>query len=543
MRLRGGVLPARQAARARASGSQPGRGHRSAPRTESATGMSLRRIFKLLGAFFMGQGVAVLTQLLVPPIFLHRYPHGVEMYGEWIALTAAINYLSSLNVGLQTYGNSQMTLHYNRGEVQQAKIVQSGMLRIMVILLLLAVGFGSALLFLPVARWMGLRHITSSAAALTLFLMILKLVTGWIFAFNCRSYLMIGEFHRGVVWRNTQRLIAMLALAAFLWMRASFPVLALTQLASMVLCTVALIIEVRVRAPILVPSLRYGTRKDMFGVLKPSAYYMLYALGGFLCWEGPVLLIQKILGPTAVAVYAVTRVVYNMSRQAITVFTNAISQENIELIARRNWTQLRRMYDLSERVVLLLDATATVGVLLACPLLFSVWLHKRGLYNPGICMMMAIISAVMGLRHHKWSFQWLSNRHEGIAKFCIVAYGGMIVFSALTLGKFGMHAYLAAWLAAELLICAYVIRQNRLLFPVEFRPALAPLARLAVLLISAFGLAAWPAWHDGVWPLHRVAAIALSAIVTLLVVGYFAFGLRELQDVFQRKLRSRFAFR
>ncbi len=505
--------------------------------------MSLRRILKLLGAFFMSQGVAVLAQLIVPPIFLHRYPHGVEMYGEWIALTAAVSYLASLNAGIQTYGNSQMTLHYNRGEVQEAKIVQSSMMRILLILLLLAGGFGTALLFMPLVRWMGLRHITSTAAALTLFLMILRLVTGWIFAFNCGSHMMIGEYHRGVVWRNVQRLVAMLALAVFLWMRASFPILALTQLASMVLCTAALIIDVRFRTPILVPSLRYGTRKDMFAVLKPTAYYMLYQLGGFLCWEGPILLIQKILGPTAVAVYAVTRVVFNMSRQAIIVFTNALSQQNIELIARRSWKQLQRMYDLSERVVLLLDPTATVGVLLACPFLFSVWLHKRGLYHPGVCIMMAVISAVMALRHHKWSFQYLSNRHEGVAKVCVAAYGVMIVFTALTLGAWGIHAYLAAWLAAELVICAYVIRQNRLLFPAEFRPPLAPLARLAVLLAVAFGLAAWPVLHDATWPLHRVAAVAAFATMALLVVDYFAFGLQELQAVFQRRLKRRFSFR
>ena len=35
--------------------------------------MSLKRILKLLAAFFTGQGVSIVTQLLVPPFFLHRY--------------------------------------------------------------------------------------------------------------------------------------------------------------------------------------------------------------------------------------------------------------------------------------------------------------------------------------------------------------------------------------------------------------------------------------------------------------------------------------
>jgi O-antigen/teichoic acid export membrane protein len=505
--------------------------------------MSLRRILKLLGAFFMSQGVTTLTQLIVPPIFLHRYPHGIEMYGEWIALTAAVSYLGTLNSGIQSYANNQMTLHYNRGEISEFKTVQSSALRIMMTLFLLAGGGGAVMLLMPIARWMGLRYIGSSAAALTLLVMMLQLLTGWLFGFISNTYLAIGELHRGAVWQNVQRLVAMTALAAFLWARAPFPVLALTQLASMVLFTVIVLVEIRFRAPVLVPSLRYGNFQHMMGVLKPSAYYMLYGFSGFLCWQGPVLLLQKFLGPAAVAVFAVTRTIFNMARQAIIIFTNSIQQENIQLIARRSWNQLRRMYDLSERVVLFLNPASTVGALLACPFLLAVWLHKRGLYDPGVCAMMAAISAVMALRHHKWSFQYLSNRHEKIAKFNIAVYAGMTVFTALTLRTWGIHAYLAAWLAAELLICVYVIRQNQLLFPPEFRPSLGPLPRFAVFLAAAFGLAAWPVWHDSAWPLHRVAAVAVCAVIVLMTFSYFIFGLNKLKAVFETRLRRRFAAR
>lgn len=505
--------------------------------------MNLRRILKLLGAFLMSQGVSVVTQLLVPPIFLHRYPHGVEMYGEWMALTAAATYLTTLNSGIQSYGNNQMTLHYGRGELDQFRIVQSGALRILMMMVLVVALIGIGVLFMPVSRWMGLRHISSAAAALTLLFMLLRVVTGWIFGFISNSYMVVGELHRGAVWQNVQRLVAMLAMAAFLWGRASFPVLALTQFASVLLFTLIMVLELRFRAPILVPTLRYGNLRDMLGVLKPSSYYMLYSFGAFLCWQGPILLIQKILGPVAVAVFALSRVIFNMTRQLIIILTQSISQENIELIAGRKWQQLRRMYDLSERVVLFVNAATTVGALLACPLLLRVWLHKSGLYDPAVCTMMAIISAVMALRHHKYTFQYLSNRHEGVARFSVAAYGVMIVFTALTLRPLGIHAYLVSWLVAELLICVYVIRQNQLLFPVEFRPSLSHLGPFTVLLVSSFAAASWPVWHDAAWPLRRVGFVAAATIIILLVAGYYAFGMRELRSVFENRLRRRFAAR
>ncbi len=503
--------------------------------------MSLARILKLLAAFFMSQGVSIVTQLLVPPIFLHRYPNGVEMYGEWIALTASITYLNTLNYGIQNYANNQMTLHYNRGEVREARVVQSSALRLILVMVLAACAAAVAIYFMPVARWMGLRYVSSRAASITLDFMLFQLVVNWFFAFLSNSYLVVGQLHRGTVWQNIQRLTATLVMAGFLWVRASFPILALAQLSVMVLATIVVLLEIRFRAPILLPTLRFGHMRDMWAVLKPSAYYMLYAFSAFFAWQGPVLLIQKILGPAAVAVFALSRVVFNMSRQVLSVLSYSIGQETINLIARRSWAQLRRIYDLSERVVLFLDPVLTVGVLLVCPVLFSVWLHKRAIYNPGICMLMAIVSAVIAIKEHKYTFQYLSNEHQGVARFTLAAYGGMIVVAALTMKAWGIAAFMIPWLLAELLITGYVVLQNRKLFPSEFRPSLVPLPRLAVILALAFAAAAWPTWHGIHWPLRTLLAVAAVATLVLSILCYFAFGLREVQGVFRNRLRRRFA--
>jgi O-antigen/teichoic acid export membrane protein len=367
-------------------------------------------------------------------------------------------------------------------------------------------------------------------------------VAAWFFAFISNSYQVIGELHRGTNWQNAQRLTAVLAMAVFLWVRASFPVLALTQLASMVVYMLVVLVDLRLRAPILVPSLRYGNRHDMVAVLKPSAYYGLYAFSAFFCWEGPVLLIEKILGPAAVAVFALTRVVFNMSRQLLIILSYSIGQETINLIARRSWAQLQRMYDLSERVVLALTPVLSVGVLLACPAIFAVWLrHDRALYQPGTCILMAAVSAIMAIREHKYVFQNLSNEHEGVARFSLIAYVTMIIVAALTLKLWGVNAFVIAWFAAELAITVYVILQNRKLFPVEFRPSLAPLPRIAIVLVLAFAAAVWPAWHDAGWSLGRICAAAASAAITLAVVGYIVFGLKEVEAVFVSRMRRRFA--
>ena len=44
--------------------------------------MNLRRILQLALTSFVGQGISIITQLLIPPFFLRFYPTGIEVYGE-----------------------------------------------------------------------------------------------------------------------------------------------------------------------------------------------------------------------------------------------------------------------------------------------------------------------------------------------------------------------------------------------------------------------------------------------------------------------------
>src|ERR1700728_2644871 len=112
--------------------------------------MSLRRILQMLASFFTGQGVSIISQLLVPPFFLLRYANGTEVYGEWVALSAAVTYLGTLNYGIQTFANNQMTIDYNRGEVVKAKTLQASALRLLLLVIGVLSVLGLSVFFTPI---------------------------------------------------------------------------------------------------------------------------------------------------------------------------------------------------------------------------------------------------------------------------------------------------------------------------------------------------------------------------------------------------------
>jgi len=155
----------------------------------------------MLGSFFTGQGVSIVSQLLVPPFFLLRYADGVEVYGEWVALSAAVTYLGTLNYGIQTYANNQSTIKYNRGEVEAAKTLQASAFRLLLLVLGVFAVAGSSVFVMPIGRWLNLHHASSQAASLTLYLLILQMLFNMLFALFANSYMMIGRMHRGANWQ------------------------------------------------------------------------------------------------------------------------------------------------------------------------------------------------------------------------------------------------------------------------------------------------------------------------------------------------------
>jgi O-antigen/teichoic acid export membrane protein len=362
-----------------------------------------------------------------------------------------------------------------------------------------------------------------------------------LFALFANSYMMVGRMHRGANWQIFQRLAGTLAIAACAWVRASLPILAAVQLATVFAFAVLVVIDLRRTAPILMPSLRYGRWSDTRPILKPSAHFGLLSLSSFLTWQGPVLLIQMLLGPASVTVFSLARTVFSMGRQALAILSFSIGQEITLLIGQRNWPQLKRLYDLSERVVLLLVPVFSVGVLLLSPLLFAVWLHRRNLYDPGLCFIMAVISAVMGIKEHKYQFQSSSNEHERLSKFTLGAYAAMLLVAAFLMKPFGIFGLMFAWLAAEIAQTVYILRLNVRLFPADMAISMAPVARLAAVLLVAFGLAAWPVFAAVDWPLPTVAAAASAVTLTILVGSYYAFGLDEVRALLLSKIRRQFS--
>jgi O-antigen/teichoic acid export membrane protein len=503
--------------------------------------MHLGRILKLFYTSVLGHGITVVMQLVIPPFFLRFYAHGLEVYGEWIALSASVTYLETLNYGIQTYANNQMTMLYSGGDVEGAKTIQASAFRLLMLVMLVFVVGGLCALFVPIASLLKLTHVSPRDASLTLYLLVIQVAVNILFTFLTNSYMAVGLLHRGGHWGNALRLSSVLLLAGAIWLRSSFAVLAGVQLAAMLLFLVLVYVDVRRTAPILLPSLRYGSWHQVREILKPSGHFGLISISIFLTWQVPVLLIQVVLGPAAAGLFSLVRVVFQMSRHILSIASAVIGQDITLLVGQGNWQQLRRLYDLSERVVLFLVPIVSVGSLLLCPILFTVWLHKRSFYDPVLCILMAIVSAVLGIKEHKTQFQYFSNRHGELSYFILAGYAIMLLIAYFVMQPFGLPGFLVTWLVWEIIQTGYVLRLNEQLFPPEFRITTGPVVRLSLFMAATFALAAIPAQLQVDWPLARVAVVAVVVTSVLGVAAYFLVGMNDVRVLVTARIKGRLA--
>ena len=483
----------------------------------------LTRILKVMAALMTSNVVNLITKLLLPPIFLYRY--GTTLYGEWIALSGAVAYLSTLNFGIQTYVTQDLTVRYQRHELGRYHLQQSTSLRVLVGILGSAAGLCLVVFALPVQHWLRLtlsQHVTS----LTLYLLALQVLLGVLFGYFTGMFMVLSRAHTGVLWVNGLRLTMVLVTSAGAWMRWSFPALAGLQVAVYVLGILMVLLHIRGVAPEIFPKIGLFDRSAVGAILRPSSYFGLISMSTFLSYEVPGLILQREAGPFVVVAFTVMRTIFSMCRQMLNAVTQAMGPEITRLYGRQEWRELTAVYTYSERLIFLAIPVVNLGVLIISPVLLTIWLHKPALFTVFPYMMMAAISMTLSAKEHKFQFQFSTNTHEKLARIMFFSYIALAILAVPMVHWLGELGFLYTWLGVELFQIVRIIGLNQELFAHTGEHRLTYVYRLmalcgAGLLISGVILSRT---YQDLYRWQFVAGFGVSAV--LAVAAFFLFDMR-----------------
>ncbi len=494
----------------------------------------LQRIVKNLAAALTGRALTIIPQVVLPPIFAYRY--STAKFGEWGVLSGAVGALTILNFGVQTYMNQDLAVRYNRGEIDGYQQRQSTAIRLLGGIVAVAAILGLTIFLMPLDRWLRL-DIGRLPAQLTIYFMGLQVLMNILFSYVTGIYLGVLLAHRGAMWSNFNALLMSALLLTGVLLKLPFPVLAATQLLAIAISGPIVLFDLKRKAPDLFPRLDYWNTQVARDILAPSGYFGLISISTFLAYQVPLIILQRILGPVAVAAFIVMRTLFSMCRQILSMFTQAMSTEITTLFARRDNVGLMSLYDYSERLIFFIIPLANTTMLMLSPLVVHLWMHKSGnLFAPYPYVLAAAISMVVSLKEHKYQFQASTNTHEELAKVVFISYLSMGAISVVAVHLFGVVGFLWTWLAIEVLQMIRITHLNVRLFAGIEKLEFSSLRRL-VLICSACLIASLVTLRRTYLlsiPL-QIAAATLFALVTIA----FAFPLFRMRSVFA-ELTTRF---
>jgi len=498
---------------------------------------------------FTGRVISILQQVVTPAVFAYRY--GLSGFGEWIALSGAVAALGTLNFGVQTFMNQDLAIRFNRGEVEGYHIRQSTALRLLLGVVVVAALLLLSFFAIPFEGLLNL-HISNKAAQWTLYLLALQVLLTILFGYFGGIFMGVNQAHRGANWNNKQALLSSLGLFGGVLLHQPFPVLAAIQLVALLFCSAGVLIDLHRAAPEIFPSVRYWDGAAIPEILRGSFYFGLIEMSTLLTYQAPLLVMQTIIGPVAVAGFVFMRTIFSMCRQILAMFTQSMAAEITTLYGKRDWPMLSRLYNYSERLVFFLISLVNLTVLMLSPVLITVWIHYKAakgaapggvshLFSVYPYVLTSVLSIMISLKEHKMQFQFSTNTHKELAKITFFSYAAMVVVSIGTIRYAGVNGFLWTWLAAEALQTVRLIVLNHQLFQHVEEIDKRYITRLMALCMTGVlvALAALP--RTSVMPLME--QVAVSALVAAVVgaVAWRVFGMKDVYVSMKGQLSKRFA--
>jgi O-antigen/teichoic acid export membrane protein len=499
----------------------------------------IKRIFKMFAAQGTSIGLNLVLQLLLPPTFIHFY--GIKRYGEWLVLSATVSYLSTLNFGITTYASNHLTMLRKRGEMVAYRELQGSTLAMLLGMIALGLVIASSAFLMPLTRLLHLSTITRADAVVAVFFLGLLAMTNIFAGYYNNLYMVIQETHRGTVWFTIRWVSSSMICIPLALLRVPFSVLAFCQFSVALLVTLLTVLDLKHRMNHLPLGLHGANWKTAKASFAPSGMFAMILTQQFLLFQAPVIMLNWILGPEVVVLFAVCRTIFSTARQMLQVITNAIAPEITFSFAERDMKKLLNIFHYSETVVFSMIPIANAGAFLFSPILLAIWLHKPFLFDPFTYGLMALISGAMSMRDHKQFFQFSTNTHKRLSM--IVFFGNLLMITTsipLTM-KFGLHGFMFVWLTSELLQMGLIYQENKKLFRNDPSINFIPVLKLALVMLVSMPICVGLVHFGQQRSLGMVGAAAVAGMMMLIAESYFVFGFKDVVDLIQNRMQRKVA--
>ena len=158
----------------------------------------INRLFRGIGANFLGQLINIVSRIVLVPLFLLAW--GADIYGEWLLLSSMVAYLSLTEMGAQLYIVNRMTQAYaHRDNDQFCKILHTGLALFLIIPIAVFIIFVTVIVFFNPASFLHITQTGHGTVILVLAILAFQIVVSLPQSILLRVYFAVEMLPRGVM--------------------------------------------------------------------------------------------------------------------------------------------------------------------------------------------------------------------------------------------------------------------------------------------------------------------------------------------------------
>jgi O-antigen/teichoic acid export membrane protein len=344
----------------------------------------LRRVLHAANAIVCGHTIVRLGSLVLVPLFLKYWT--ATRYGEYLALFAAVAYLTGLDIGMQQATVNRLTQAYARNDLEGYRRIQSTALLFYITLATGVTLVVSCLAWaLPASHWLGLKMTKPSVAAGAIALLAAYVVWAMPMRLLVAIYQTTGDLARSQWIANAQQALVLVLSALVLMLGGGMLTIALLQVATVALTAFYVLVDVQWRLPVLFPRWSGASLPVLKELLHPSLLFALLLIGNLVAFQGSLVLTSAVMGGLAVAVLSISKAIIDVARQALYSIGLAFGPDFARMEALEEFESLRNAH----RRVVVGTAIITLAFVAAIwyegPEIITVW--TRGHIEPDAMLM------------------------------------------------------------------------------------------------------------------------------------------------------------
>lgn len=415
--------------------------------------MSMKlRIIQGVGANGFGQAVTLLIQIASVPIMIHAW--GVELYGEWVALSALPAYLALSNIGLtSTAGNSLAMLAEQGNQGRHMQAIYQSTWAMVNLVSFSALAILAAIIF-SINIKSTLNFKISGEYDLNYTLIVLLL--------NVAMTMQTGIFEIAfrVIKKNPFAVFFSNLIRLFEWLGATLAVLLGKHFLAVAMCMSVMRIIGNITYWILLNNsnspLKIGFSQASFKhikqLIRPAIASMSFPLGLSLTMQGMILLINSLAGSIGVTIFSLYRTFTRVPIQIATSVNQAFWPEISYLYGNNETRSVRKLVSKMQLICSGFGIAVVLTIYSMGPFLIDLWASTPLQHDNFLLNTLTLAALVHIFWQPFWVAMMATNKHSKFAIWFLIISSISFVFAWFLIDRSGLIGAGYAALLTELLL-------------------------------------------------------------------------------------------